>query len=127
MVEDEVLSVDPSDEELQEYWDKLIDSAVRVGIVELDGDDALIRKEFYDHVNDMLEKGVMDIRMAIIGEELIKHDYVGLSDLETAWLTTIGDFMLCNNKFPAKEGDWYNATQLVTAIIRERMEEEVGR
>jgi len=112
-----------SDEEIQELWDKLVDSAVRVGVAVYDGEDVIINKALHEHINSMLEKGVMDGRLIIIWEQFEEHDL--LSAIERAWMAIIGDFMLCNNKFyTAREGDWHNATQFVTAIIREEMEEE---
>ena len=118
----DVSNANPSDEEIQELWDKLVDSAVRVGVAIRNGDNVNLNKDFHDHADDMLEKNVMDGRMVIIWEQLNKHNI--LSDLERAWMAVIGDFMVCNNKFnTAKEGDWHNAVLFVTSIIKERMEE----
>jgi len=111
-----------SDEEIQEFWDKLVDSAVRVGVAIYDGDDVVLSKVFLQHGDTMLEENVIDGRLVIIWEQLEKHDL--LSAMERTWMAVIGDFMVCNGKFyTAKEGDWYNAVQFVTSIIREEMEE----
>ncbi len=111
-----------SDEEIQKFWDKLVDSAVRVGVATRNGDDVRLNKAFQDHTDIMLERGVIDTRILIIWEQLDKRNM--LSDLERDWMAIIGDFMTCNNKFiTAREGDWHNAVMFVTSIIRERMEE----
>ncbi len=114
-----------SDDEIQEFWDDLVDSAVRVGIAVHNGDNVRLNKAFHDHADNMLEKGVMDSRMVVIWEQMNKRDM--LSELERAWMAVIGDFMVCNNKFStAKEGDWHNAVLFVTSIIREEIEKEEG-
>ncbi len=110
-----------SDEEIQEFWDKLVDSAVRVGVAIRTETGVRLNQDFHDHADVMLEKGVMDSRMVVIWEQMDKRDM--LSELERAWMAVIGDFMVCNNKFSAaREGDWHNAVLFVTSIIREEME-----
>ena len=117
-------STEPSDGEIQEFWDKIVDSAVRVGVAIHDGDKVILNKDFQDHTDIMLEMGMMDSRILIIWEQLDKRDM--LSDLERDWMAIIGDFMVCNNKFStARKGDWHNAVLFVTSIIKEGMEEDM--
>ncbi len=119
------MNIDPSDEEMQEFWDELGEAAIRVGVAEPIEDDYTPSKAFKEHTDTMLKENVIDGRMAAIWEFIVEYDYVTLPDLESAWLTIIGDFMVCNKTFhSARDGDWYKAMQFITTIIRTRMAEE---